>query len=46
MSNFDILDAWSEFSEYDPDQTLFTIGTISEYTNKILMMEVTYYEAY
>lgn len=34
MSNFDILDAWSEFSEYDPDQTLFTIGTISEYTNK------------
>lgn len=46
MSNFDILDAWSEFSEYDSDQTLFTIGTISEYTNKILMMEVTYYEAY
>lgn len=32
MDNFTILDEWAKFSEYDPDQTRFVLGTVSEYT--------------
>ena len=34
MNNFDVLDGWAEFSEYDLNQTLFTICTINEYTKQ------------
>ena len=34
MDNFEILEKWAKFSEYDPNQTSFSFGTISYETRR------------